>query len=96
VWLTNIKNKNDQGVRYLKTAKIGEKVVLIWEQITNSGGKTNMLLKVDKNGKPIGSEINLGDAITLNRRDDLIVLNGKIYLAGNHMGRLTLFEFGSI
>ena len=96
VWLTNIKNKNDQGVRYLKTAKIGEKVVLIWEQTTNSGGKTNMLLKVDKNGKPIGSIINLGDAITLNRRDDLMVLKGKIYLAGNHLGRLTLFEFGGI
>ena len=96
VWLTTIKNKADQGVRHLKTAKIGEKVILIWEQITNSGGKTNMLLKVDKNGKPIGSAINIGDAITLNRRDDLMVLNGKIYLAGNHVGRLTLFELGDI
>ena len=58
--------------------------------------KTNMLLKVDKNGKAIGAAINLGDAITLNRRDDLMVLNGKIYLAGNHAGRLTLFEIGGI
>lgn len=96
VWLTNIKNTTDQGVRNLKTVKIDEKVILIWEQTTNSGGKTNILLKVDINGKPIGSAINLGDAITLNRRDDLTVLNGKIYLTGNHLGRLTLFEFGGI
>ena len=96
VWLTTIKNKADQGVRHLKTAKIGGKVILLWEQTTNSGGKTNMLLKVDKNGKAIGAAINLGDAITLNRRDDLMVLNGKIYLAGNHVGRLTLFEIGGI
>ena len=53
VWLTTIKNKADEGVRHLKTAKIGGKVILIWEQTTNSGGKTNMLLKVDKNGKEI-------------------------------------------
>ena len=36
------------------------------------------------------------DAITLNRRDDLMVLNGKIYLAANHLGRLTIFEIGGI
>jgi hypothetical protein len=96
VWLTNIKNPADQGVRHLKTAKIDKKVILIWEQTTNSGGKTKILLKIDENGKPIGSAINLGDVITLNRRDDLIVLNGKIYLTGNHLGRLTLFEFEGI
>jgi hypothetical protein len=96
VWLTNFKNTADQGVRHLKTIKIDEKVILLWEQTTSSGSKTNILLKVDENGKPIGSAINLGDVITLNRRDDLMVLNGKIYLAGNHLGRLTLFEFDGL
>ncbi len=96
VWLTNIKNKADPGVKHLKSTKIGEKIILMWEQTTNSTGKTIMLLKVDKNGKPIGSAINLGDVITLNRRDDLMELNGKVYLTGNHLGNLSLFEIGGL
>ena len=74
--------------------------VHLWEKESVNGYNnqyiTSYMMKIDKNGKKLCKPIDIGSHIRLNRRDELLRIDNKIYLAsGNKIEKkleLILFE----
>jgi hypothetical protein len=85
VWLTAYKNPKESTAKYLKTVKLKDgNFLFMWEIWANDAYKNTVALKTDQNGKPIGSLVNLGNAVRLDRRNELLVEGNQVLIfSGN-------------
>ncbi|MCR9250336.1 MAG: hypothetical protein NXI20_07915 [bacterium] len=83
-WLTKYNDSETSNVSRLKALKYKNEILLFWEQWTPFKYVSTFMMKVDLNGKPKGAPIDLGTHLRLNRRDEPIIMNGRvIFLSGN-------------
>ena len=85
VWLTAYKNPKESTAKYLKTVKLKDgNFLFMWEIWANDAYKNTVALKTDQNGKPIGSLVDLGNAVRLDRRNELLVEGNQVLIfSGN-------------
>ena len=81
VWLTAYKNPKEASAKYLKTVKLKDgNFLFLWEIWANDEYKNTVALKTDQNGKPIGTVVDLGTAVRLDRRNELLVEGNQVLI----------------
>jgi hypothetical protein len=85
VWLSNYRNPSEETAKNLKTMKLpNDEILFIWEMWAGKAYKKTLALKTDKEGKPIGRAIDLGNQVRLDRRNDPMVKGGQVLIfSGN-------------
>ncbi len=90
-WLTNYKSKSEESATNLKAVELYDgNILLLWEKQSINGYDrkyiSTFMMKINKNGKKINDPIDIGSHVRLNRRDELLVMDNKVYLvSGNKM-----------
>lgn len=97
VWLTNYRSKKQASARNLKIAKLpNNKVVLVWETVSQEGYRTQYentyAMAIGPDGKVITPPVALGEHVRFNRRDKLLVVGNKVLIpsANDKEGKLEL------
>jgi len=88
-WLTNYKTKSIESAVNLKAIKLkDENILLLWEKHAingyNSQYFSTFMMKIDKNGKKLSEQIDIGSHVRLNRRDELLRIDNEIYLVSGN------------
>jgi hypothetical protein len=84
-----LQNKKDETAVHLKAVKLKDgNILLLWEKMAAEGYSQNYIsthaMKIDKNGQKIGSEVDLGPHVRLTRRDEPLLLDNKVVVAGGN------------
>ncbi len=86
VWLTKYKNKENENATHIKTIKLNNgNILILWDKTGKEGYiekriSTNAMI-IDKNGKITKTPFDLGEHVVLNRRDEIINIDNKVYIA---------------
>ncbi|MCI5144543.1 MAG: hypothetical protein D3923_03230 [Candidatus Electrothrix sp. AR3] len=85
VWLTNYQDKEKTNASRLKAAQLNDgNILLIWETWDPYSYVNTFAMKVTATGQKLGSPIELGSHVRLNRQDDVLVVGDTVYaVAGN-------------
>jgi hypothetical protein len=88
-WLTKYKKRSQETAIHLKAVKLSDgNILLLWEKMKEEGYNKNyqstVAMKIDKNGRKISEEIDLGSHVRLTRRDEPLLLENKIIIAGGN------------
>lgn len=88
-WLTAYKNPTEDNASRLRAVPLAaNSILLLWELWTQQDYKTTYAMRVDATGKALSQPVELGKNVRINRRDDVLVRNGKAYLVtGNAEGK---------
>jgi hypothetical protein len=85
VWLTKYMNPDKETAKFLKTARLENgNFLFLWELWAGSKYQKTLAQITDKDGNSLGQQIELGNNVRLNRRDDLLVKSKQVLLfSGN-------------
>jgi hypothetical protein len=87
VWLTAYKNPNESTAKYLKSVKLKDgNFLFLWELWSGETYKNTLALKTDQSGKPIGTVVELGRSVRLDRRNEVLLEGNQILIfSGNSL-----------
>ena len=81
VWLTNYKKPDHNDIVNVKAGKISEgKILVLWEELHTSNKSGTYAMCINENGQIISGRQFLGNAISLTRRNDILVIDSKAYI----------------
>ncbi len=94
-WLTNYKNKSKETAVHLKAVKLKDgNILLVWEKMAEDGYNKKYIstyaVKIDKNGQKISPEVDLGAHVRLTRRDEPLLFENKVIIAGGNKAGIKL------
>lgn len=89
VWLTNYRNNKVESAKNIKSVKLaGSEVLILWEKhsVEGYGSKyiSTYAMKIDSNGNNLSGVIDIGSHVRLNRRDEPMFLNNKVFLVSGN------------
>lgn len=95
VWLTAYKNPKEATAKYVKTVKLKDgNFLFMWEIWANDEYKNTVALKTDQNGKSIGTVVDLGNSVRLDRRNELLVEGNQVLIfSGNTLDKKLIVTF---
>jgi len=94
VWLTNYNDKNQNNVSRLKTVKLADNnLLLLWEIWTPNSYVNTYAMKISPSGKKLSEIVELGTQVRLNRRDDILVIDNKVYFVAGDKNEQKLILF---
>ncbi len=102
MWLTKYRSLKKESAFNLKAVKLMDgNILILWEKYEKTSRYSRSYvatyaMKIDQNGKKISKIINLGSNIRLNRRDEILSVGSKVFIASvNSIEKkleLTVFE----
>lgn len=83
-WLTKYKDKNTEKACNIKTQLLPDgNILILWSKqsgkYSSPSGNQTMMMCLDSNGKITQPAIELGSDILLNRRDEILLIDNKIF-----------------
>jgi len=91
VWLTGYDDLAKANASRVRAVGLADgNVVILWEEWTPTSYVTTWGLKVDPLGNVVTSAVELGAAVRLGRRDDVLVRGNDVYLVGGRAAERAL------
>ena len=91
-WLTNNKSDTNKNVSRLKSVKVGNKVVVLFEYWTPDSYVSTALAVIDSNGKIIKEIQEIDYPLRLIRCDDIQIVNENVVVYSGEKGKILRYE----